>query len=78
MSHAGADPAARTDAVTAIRDRVGGGFTSGRSAGGYRLYTDSDVERLRFVTRLKRLRFSLDEIRELITLLDVAAPGTLR
>jgi DNA-binding transcriptional MerR regulator len=31
------------------------------------------VERLRFVTRLKLLRFSLDEIRELITLLDTAA-----
>ncbi|MFG0320310.1 MAG: MerR family transcriptional regulator [Planctomycetota bacterium JB042] len=35
-----------------------------RSDGGFRLYRQSDVERLRAVLRLKEIGFSLDEIRE--------------
>ena len=54
-------------------DEMGVVEPSGRSVGGFRLYTAADVERLRFVKRLKPLRFSLDEIRELLTLLDAVA-----
>lgn len=43
---------------------------SGRTTGGFRLYTDADVERLRLVKHLKPLRFSLDEIHELLAILD--------
>lgn len=43
---------------------------SGRSPGGFRLYTDRDVERLRLVKRIKPLNFSLEEIRDVLTLLD--------
>lgn len=39
---------------------------SGRSAGGFRLYTDDDVERLRLVKRMKPLDFTLEEMRELL------------
>lgn len=45
---------------------------SGRSTGGFRLYTDDDVDRLRLVKRMKPLDFSLDEIREVLALLDAA------
>jgi DNA-binding transcriptional MerR regulator len=39
-----------------------------RSAGRFRLYTTDDIERLRFVQRLQRLGFSLEEIKQLITI----------
>lgn len=39
-----------------------------RSESGYRLYTDSDVERVRFIMRAKRMGFSLTEIDELLSL----------
>jgi DNA-binding transcriptional MerR regulator len=39
---------------------------SGRSAGGFRLYTDDDIERLRLVKAMKPLDFSLDEMRDLL------------
>ena len=41
---------------------------SGRSAGGFRLYTDDDVDRLRLVKQMKPLDFSLEEMRELLEL----------
>jgi MerR family mercuric resistance operon transcriptional regulator len=41
-----------------------------RSAGGFRLYTESVLERLSFVTRAQALGFSLGEIRELLLLRD--------
>jgi DNA-binding transcriptional MerR regulator len=48
---------------------------SGRTAGGFRLYTDDDVERLRLVKRMKPLEFSLDEVREVLETRDgLAAP----
>jgi MerR family transcriptional regulator, copper efflux regulator len=43
---------------------------SGRSAGGFRLYTDADVERLRLVKSLKPLELSLEEIRNLLNTRD--------
>lgn len=45
---------------------------SGRSTGGFRLYTDADVHRLRLVKRMKPLDFSLEEIRDVLQLLDAA------
>lgn len=43
---------------------------SGRSAGGFRLYTDRDIERLRLVKQMKPLDFSLEEMRELLEARD--------
>lgn len=36
-----------------------------RSAGRFRLYRSEDIDRLRFVRRMQRLGFSLEEIRQL-------------
>ncbi len=41
-----------------------------RRASGYREYSESDVERLRFVRRAKELGFRLGEIAELLSLTD--------
>ena len=41
-----------------------------RRASGYREYSHSDVERLRFVRRSKQLGFSLNEIADLLSLTD--------
>ncbi len=46
---------------------------SARSQGGFRLYTDADVERLMLVKRMKPLEFSLDEMRDLLEVLDALA-----
>jgi DNA-binding transcriptional MerR regulator len=43
---------------------------SGRSAGGFRLYTDADVERLRVVKHLKPLGFSLEDMQEVLAALE--------
>ncbi|GAA4909377.1 MerR family transcriptional regulator [Streptomyces coeruleoprunus] len=43
---------------------------SARSKGGFRLYTEADVERLTVIRRMKPLDFSLDEMRELLDLTD--------
>jgi DNA-binding transcriptional MerR regulator len=49
---------------------------SGRTDGGFRLYTEKDVERLLIIRRMKPLGYSLDEMRDLLTLVDelAAAP----
>lgn len=52
-------------------DELGIVEPSGRSPGGFRLYTDVDVERLRLVKQLKPLQFSLEEIQELVETLDL-------
>jgi DNA-binding transcriptional MerR regulator len=51
-------------------DEVGIAPPSGRSAGGFRLYTDADIERLRVVKSFKPLKFSLDDMRDLMGLRD--------
>jgi DNA-binding transcriptional MerR regulator len=50
-------------------DEVGLLRPSGRSEGGFRLYTEDDVERLLLIRRMKPLGFSLEEMADL---LDVA------
>ena len=37
-----------------------------RSPNGYRVYDDTDIERLAFITRAKRLDISLDDVRGLL------------
>jgi MerR family transcriptional regulator, copper efflux regulator len=50
---------------------------SGRSTGGFRLYTDSDIDRLRLVKQIKPLDLTIEEIRELLTVRDrMADPST--
>jgi MerR family transcriptional regulator, copper efflux regulator len=52
---------------------------SGRSAGGFRLYTDNDIDRLRLVKQLKPLDLTIEEIRQLLTVRDrMADPSTPR
>ena len=56
-------------------EEVGIVVPSGRSGGGFRLYTDDDVDRLRLVKSFKPLEFSLDEMRDLLDLRDQLAAG---
>jgi MerR family transcriptional regulator, copper efflux regulator len=56
---------------------------SARSKGGFRLYTEADVERLMVVRRMKPLGFTLEEMRDLLEITDRlssrgADPGTTR
>lgn len=51
-------------------DDVGLVVPSARSTGGFRLYTESDVERLALVKKLKPLDFSLEQMRELLATVD--------
>lgn len=46
---------------------------SARTAGGFRLYTETDVARLQLVRRMKPLDFSLDEMRNVLQDLDELA-----
>lgn len=41
---------------------------SGRTSGGFRLYTDEDIERLHLVKDLKPLGFTLEEMRQVLDL----------
>lgn len=41
-----------------------------RSEGGHRLYQDADLNRLCFIKRCREIGFSLNEIRELLSLVD--------
>jgi DNA-binding transcriptional MerR regulator len=66
--------AARTElSITTIRhyDEAGLVTPSARSTGGFRLYTEADVERLLVIRRMKPLGFTLAEMKELLDSLDV-------
>jgi DNA-binding transcriptional MerR regulator len=72
--------AARTElSLRSLRhwDEVGLLRPSGRSEGGFRLYTEVDVEKILVIRRMKPLGFSLDEMsaamRDIETLRDPAA-----
>ncbi|MEO3747263.1 MerR family transcriptional regulator [Plantactinospora sp. B5E13] len=43
---------------------------SARSEGGFRLYTEPDLDRLRVIKRMKPLGFTLEEMRDLLEILD--------
>ena len=58
-------------------DELGVVIPSGRSTGGFRLYTEADVTKLLFVRKLKPLGFTLDEVQELIRLRDRALDDSL-
>lgn len=51
-------------------DEVGLLRPSGRTDGGFRLYTESDVERLLLIRRMKPLGFALEEMSDLLRLVD--------
>ncbi len=51
-------------------EEVGLVIPSARSEGGFRLYTEPDLARLRVVKRMKPLGFTLDEMRDLLAVLD--------
>nr|WP_235967181.1 MerR family transcriptional regulator [Micromonospora rubida] len=62
-------------------EEVGLIVPSARSEGGFRLYTEPDLDRLAVVRRMKPLGFTLDEMRDLLDVLDAldarhAATGT--
>jgi DNA-binding transcriptional MerR regulator len=48
--------------------------TAARSSGGFRLFSDSDVEDLDFIRNAQELGFTLDEIRELLGLKHASHP----
>ncbi|WP_418275703.1 MerR family transcriptional regulator [Isoptericola jiangsuensis] len=56
-------------------DEVGLLPPSARSEGGFRLYTESDVERLLLIRRMKPLGFSLDEMADLLQIAHSLAAG---
>jgi DNA-binding transcriptional MerR regulator len=49
---------------------------SARSAGGFRLYTTEDVDRLLAIRRMKPLGFTLEEMGELLAALDTLSDPT--
>ncbi|NIJ05656.1 MerR family transcriptional regulator [Frigoribacterium faeni] len=56
-------------------DEVGLLTPSGRSEGGFRLYTEADFSRLMVIRRMKPLGFSLDEMAELLSVVDALEGG---
>ncbi|MFJ8587867.1 MerR family transcriptional regulator [Streptomyces sp. NPDC093595] len=65
--------AARTElSLRTIRhyEETGLVVPSARSQGGFRLYTESDVQRLMVVRRMKPLGFTLDQMRDLLDATD--------
>ena len=51
-------------------DEIGLLEPSGRSQGGFRLYTEGDHERLMLIRRMKPLGYSLEQMRDLLRALD--------
>ncbi|MGU3437882.1 MerR family transcriptional regulator [Actinomycetes bacterium M1A6_2h] len=65
--------AKRTElSINTIRhyDEAGLVTPSARSAGGFRLYTDADIDRLLVIRRMKPLGFTLEEMGELLAAID--------
>lgn len=51
-------------------EEVGLVTPTARSAGGFRLYSETDVARLRLIRRMKPLDFSLEEMKDALAALD--------
>jgi DNA-binding transcriptional MerR regulator len=58
-------------------EEVGLVTPSGRTPGGFRLYSELDVSRLLLAKRMKPLEFSLEEMREVLGILDKLEAGDL-
>ncbi len=58
-------------------DEVGLLKPSGRSEGGFRLYTQADLDRLTLIRQLRPLEFSLEEMGEILGILADQRAGTL-
>ncbi len=58
-------------------DEVGLVHASGRTEGGFRLYTTDDEQRVRLIMRMKPLGFTLEEMAELARALDVSPDAPL-
>nr|WP_230415867.1 MerR family transcriptional regulator [Micromonospora tarapacensis] len=56
-------------------EEVGLIVPSARSQGGFRLYTDADVDRLQVVKRMKPLEFTLEQMRDLLAIVDRLSAG---
>ncbi len=56
-------------------EEVGLVVPTGRSQGGFRLYSADDVERLHVVKHMKPLDFTLDDMRHLLSVLDRLSAG---
>lgn len=57
-------------------DEIGLLAPSGRSEGGFRLYTEDDFDRLMLIRRMKPLGYSLDQMGDLLRAIDaVTRPG---
>lgn len=70
--------AARTElSIATVRhyDEVGLVTPSARSTGGFRLYTEADVDRLLVIRRMKPLGFTLTEMKDLLDSLDILNGG---
>lgn len=78
MMHIG-ELAERTElSLRTIRhyDEIGLLTPSGRSPGGYRLYTEGDFDRLMLIRRMKPLGYSLEQMGDLLGALDATRlPG---
>ncbi|MEU4245644.1 MerR family transcriptional regulator [Actinoplanes sp. NPDC026619] len=61
--------------IRTIRHYEGAGLVvpSARSDGGFRLYTEPDLDRLRVIKRMKPLGFTLEEMRDLLQILESLA-----
>jgi len=72
------DVASRTQlSIRSIRhwEEVGLVRPSGRTPGGFRLYSEEDVARIRLLRFMKPLNFTLEQMRELLDLRDRLAPA---
>jgi DNA-binding transcriptional MerR regulator len=56
-------------------EEVGLVTPSARTTGGFRLYSETDVARLRLVRRMKPLDFSLEEMKDVLAVLDGLEAG---
>jgi DNA-binding transcriptional MerR regulator len=77
MMHIG-ELAERTElSLRTIRhyDEIGLLKPSGRTEGGFRLYTERDFARLMLIRRMKPLGFPLEEMSELLRIIDILEQG---
>lgn len=58
-------------------DDIGLVNPSGRTEGGFRLYTEADVARIMLVRRMKPLGYSLEEMRDVLALFDARSENRI-